>query len=136
MSDLFSNPRFIAFRSELEKHERHLKILWSAKSPCITVNGKRFKYDDVVCFALYGGKVRSRTIIVKDYGEDGGFGLYTEPESDHTYVGDVNDIIRGREKQMEALQKIASCGYVCDVGDEHMRETAREAVAELDRPND
>jgi hypothetical protein len=132
MSDLFSNTRFVAFRTELEKQGRHLKILWSARSGCIDVHGKKLKYDDVVCFALYGGKVRSGTIIVKDYGEDGGFGLYTEPDSDHTYAGDVEDIICGREKQMEALHKIANCGYVCDVGDEHMRTTAREAVAELE----
>ena len=93
MSDLFSNTHFINFRTELEKHGRHLKMLWSAKSGCITDRGKKFRYDDVVCFALYGGKVRSGTIIVKDYGEGHGFGLYTEPISDQTYLGDVRDII-------------------------------------------
>jgi hypothetical protein len=108
MSDLFSNTRFVAFRSELEKLGRHLKILWSANSGCITVKGKKFKYDDVVCFAVYGGKVRSGTVIVKDYGEDGGFGLYTEPDSDSTYSGDANDIIGLANYDHDAKEKWVS----------------------------
>jgi hypothetical protein len=32
------------------------------------------------------------------------------------------------DKYRDALEKIANCGYVCDVGDVHMRDTARQAL--------
>jgi len=82
MSDLFSNPRFVTFRQKLEAKGITLKLLWSVKTGCMNVDGKKFKYDDLGFFAC-NGKDRPRvgTVIVKDYGEKGGFGLWIEPNT-------------------------------------------------------
>jgi chromosome segregation ATPase len=41
---------------------------------------------------------------------------------------EVHELRAENERLREALSTIANCGYVCDVGDDHMRETARAAL--------
>jgi hypothetical protein len=40
----------------------------------------------------------------------------------------LTDARARNERYITALRKIANCGYVCDVGDVHMRDTARDAL--------
>jgi len=74
MTDLTSNPFFEKFRDQLNERNAQLNLLWSFKTGR-DPSGKGC--DDVGLFAVCSsGKVKSSTIIVQDYGERDGFGLW------------------------------------------------------------
>lgn len=84
--DLFSNERFSHFRRELEDKGFVLKLLWSAHSgACNPDTGRKFRYDNVGLFAVcsgqgeYTGPPKVSTVIIVNYGQRDGFGLWLDP---------------------------------------------------------
>ena len=67
------NERWNAFLDRLNKNGVFLRCLWSTKT-----NPDMCKYDDVVMYAVVGG--RGGTIVCQDYGADG-FGIWHESET-------------------------------------------------------
>lgn len=84
------NEQFQRFKTELESRGISLRLIWSAKTDNIA------KYDNVVMYQVIGGgKNAPKTIIARDYG-DNGFGIWYEPR-DARFSEDVK-ILTGEKK--------------------------------------
>lgn len=98
-TDLFSNPRFVEFRAQLERHGATLRCLWSARTGR-DPSGKG--YDDIGLFQVVGSVSAAHgTVIVQDYGEDDGFGIWLESRT-NDYDGTIAEIIDGLSPQPRA----------------------------------
>lgn len=98
MTDLFSNPRFEKFRKLFEARGYNLRLLWSA-STGRNPSGKGF--DDIGCFSvIYGDPPPAhRTMIIQDYGEHDGFGVWLDSRT--SSLSDGVDEVLGTPKARE-----------------------------------
>ena len=80
-----NNPRFNDFRAAVESRGFSLRIIFDAS-------------DGIYVMAVVGeGDVAHRTIVVRDYGGDSGFGVWLESRTDN-YADGAEEIITGKTK--------------------------------------
>lgn len=84
-----TNPRIEEFKKHLRARDYDLRLNWEAKRN----GGSRAAYD-VFHYTIVGDNPKSRTIIVVDYGERDGFGLYLDSHA-MTIEGTVTEVIKG-----------------------------------------
>lgn len=94
-----NNPRFNGFREAVESRGFTLRIIFSAS-------------DGIYVMAVVGeGDVAHRTIVVRDYGGDSGFGVWLESRTGN-YADGAEEIITMDEHKLDMLILALGIGAV------------------------
>lgn len=94
LGHITDNPRFLAFRAAVEATGHGLGILWTAS-------------DGIYIMAVTGpGDVAHRTIVVRDYGDDNGFGVWLESRTG-AYDAGVEEILNGYSDKVAEMNRAA-----------------------------
>lgn len=106
-SHIYDNPRFAEFRKVLAARGYILQVLWTAS-------------DGIYIFVVVGENPKHRTIVVRDYGEDNGFGVWLESLTG-AYADGAEEIVTGNTKgppnwtvMVDGTQAGLYCGYTID----------------------